>query len=197
MNDVDGDSTAPVASRGKRRWIVAGLLVASVLVAGFVLRGRRLVIELTEDQIQQRLDAIFPVEKSVLLILDVTLSDPRVGLEDGADRVSFGMTATVMLPGDKPKSLTGAGTITAGLRYDAVQHAFFLDDPVIDKLEIQGIPIPYVERVNKVVMRLTRDRICNQPIYTLKPHELEQAVARMVLKDLVVQDGKLIITLGL
>ncbi len=155
-------------------------------------------MELTEPQIQEKLDARFPIQKSKLLVLVLTLSNPQVGLEEGADRISFGVDATLNLTiGGQQKPLGGTGTITTGLRYHPDDYSFYLNDPIIEELEIQGIPIQYVDKVNEVAMKLAEERINECPIYKLKGDDLKQATARLILKDMVVEDGKLVITLGL
>lgn len=198
MDEQTQARATPPRRRKRAACIVAGLLVLGLGTAFVALRGHRFTVALTESQIQQRLDAIFPIDKSYLVIFDLTLSNPQVTLEDGADRLSFGLDTTLNLNlSGRKRTLTGSGTITAGLRYDPRQHAFFLDDPEIERLEILGIPIKYVDKVNQLARKLAAERIRGRPIYTLKPHEIKQAVARTVLKDVVVEDGKLVITLGL
>ena len=71
--------------------IVGVALLALVATATYVLKGQTYVIELTEQQIQEKLDARFPMEKSHLRILVLTLSQPGVRLVEGSDRVTFGM----------------------------------------------------------------------------------------------------------
>lgn len=194
-----GESSPKPAS--KRKYIAAGLagLVVVLLAVGVVvLRGKRFTIDLTQSEIQASLDAVFPIEKRHLLILVLVLHDPQVILRDGEDRVSFGITATVNIQfGDEPKPLGGDGTITTGLRYEPDSYSFYLDDSVLEKLEVQGIPVKYVDVVNKLARELAEERLRRIRVYTLKKDNLKQSAARLMLQGLTVRDGKLIVTLGL
>ncbi|MCK4341038.1 MAG: DUF1439 domain-containing protein [Phycisphaerae bacterium] len=178
--------------------IVLALLILSVAAGLFIMRGKRFVVELTEGQIQEKLDARFPVEKSYLLIFVLTLSDPKVVLEEGADRLSFGLNATLNIKiGDEEKPLSGTGLVSTGIRYNPDDYSFYLTDPKIEQLAIQGIPIEYTDKVNEVAKKLALERINNYPVYQLKDDDIKQAAARLILQDLIVKEGKLVITLGL
>lgn len=173
------------------------VLIAGVATTVYLLQGKRYVVELTEPQLQAQLDQIFPIEKSYL-IFALRLFEPQVHLVEGADRVTFGVKAAlnVRLEGE-PKNLGGEGAITAGLEYNPKDYSFYLHDPRLERLEVQGIPVKHVEAVNALAERLARTRINRLPVYTLSRDDLKQVAARLVLKGLVVRDEKLVITLGL
>lgn len=196
--------SAPVgASRRafrRRTLIITGLVLIVVMVtAGVVaLKGERFSLVLTEEQIQQRLDARFPVTKRYLLVIGLTFSEPKVELAEGSDRIGFGVTTAVNLTvGGATKPLGGRAAISSGLRYDPQDFSFYLDDPRIESLHVQGIPVAYIEQVNEGALALAQERINRTKIHTLRPDQFQQAAARLVLKEVTVTDGRLVITLGL
>ncbi len=183
-----------------RRGLVAGaaLIVVTGVVAILLLRGRTYVVELTEAQIQEKLDDRFPVRKQYLSVFALTLSEPKVSLQEGSDRISLGLKATLNIQlGGQQKPLGGDAVASAGLRYDPTDYSFYLDDPNLKSLTVQGIPFQYTELVDKVAAELAQERLDRTPIYTLRKNDLKQTTARLVLRGFVVQDGRLIITLGL
>jgi len=76
--------------------------VASILPAG--CGGDGLSISLTQDQLQRIVDAVFPLEGEREAV-GVSLTGPRVSLEDGSDRIAFGLdisVSVVLEPGEGP-----------------------------------------------------------------------------------------------
>lgn len=185
-------------SRGRIAALVGAPLLMLVLVAAYFLRGETYVVQLTEQQIQEKLDARFPMEKRYLPVLALTLSEPKVELIEGSDRVSFGMKAVVNVRfAGQAKPLGGTGTVTTGLRYNPDDYSFYFDSPTVDELVVQGIPVEYVDHVNTLASQLARDRISRTPVYTLQRTDLRQLAASLVLKEVTVRDGRLVITLGI
>ncbi len=87
-----------------RRAILAGvtLLVLSSPACGFF--GEGLTISLTQNQLQRIMNAAFPLEIEQEA-LGVALSRPVVTLEEGADRIAFGLDISVSVtlePGEGP-----------------------------------------------------------------------------------------------
>lgn len=186
------------SSRWRIPAIVGIVLVVLIAAAVYRLTGEGFVIELTEQQIQDKLDAQFPMEKRYLVALAVTLSDPKVTLVEGSDRIALGIKTTVsagML--GQSRQFSGSGMISTGLSYDAATYSFHLKDPTIDELSAEGMPVEHVDRVNTLAAELVRDRLNRMPIYTLQGDDVKQQAARLVLKDLTVRNGKLIIAFGL
>ena len=201
---VELDSTPPEAGNTttRKRWLRAGIALGTlVILAGsvfFYLHGRRYVVELTEAQLQEGLNRIFPVQKSFLEILSVTLSDPQVHLVDGADRISFGSKATLNVTiGQQKKPLGGQSTISTELRYDPDTYSFYLENACLESLEVQGIPVQHVEAANHLARKLAQNRLDSTPVYTLRQDSLKQSTARLVLKGMKIKDQKLVIVLGL
>jgi len=174
------------------------VLIGLALVARAIFGGPSYSVSLTGAEIQQALDDRFPIEKTRLLVVTLTLSDPVVEMREDSDRLTVSATATVNLtiPG-QARQLGGRATISTGLTYHAADYSFYLADPRLDRLDVQGIPVEHLERVNELAATLLRDRLDRIRVYTLRPDQFAHAAARLVLKRFEVKSGRLEITLGL
>ena len=79
-----------------------------------------------------------------------------------------------------PLALGGELDISGGVRYDEIDGQFFLTDPAIENLNIQGIPDKYSERANKVLTKALAEYYADRPIYTLRETDAKQAVAKLL-----------------
>ena len=91
------------------------------------------------------------------------------------------------------------GTIDAagGIRYDNETGQFFVTDPVIENLSVQGIPEKYTDRTNEVLTIALSEYFAIAPIYTLDTADVKQAITALLLKNVVVEDEQLVVTLGI
>ena len=72
-----------------------------------------------------------------------------------------------------------------------------LTDPVIERMSVQGISQEYLEKANSALTKALADYYSKHPIYTLSTLDAKQTAARMVLKNVVVENRELVITLGI
>ena len=117
---------------------------------------------------------------------DMWVSAPEMHLDIGmkADLVASagqkGAPGTVRFSG-KPRCVQGEGT-------------FFLDDILIDDLQLTGFPPQYADVVKlhgPTVMRLALER---QPIDTIQGDSMKMQLAKYALRKVEVADGKVRIT---
>ncbi|MDH3974548.1 MAG: DUF1439 domain-containing protein [Deltaproteobacteria bacterium] len=153
---------------------------------------------MSESDIREKLDKKLPLTKSYFFIIQITLQNPRILLENGTKRVNAGLDVLLNIKIDKnPKPLGGSVDVSGGVRYLAEKGEFYLTDPVIESLGVQGIPDKYMQKVNKALTKALAKYYDENPIYTLNLGDGKQAVARMVLKDVVVENKELVVTLGI
>jgi hypothetical protein len=155
-------------------------------------------ISISESQINAAVAKSFPVSQTFLQVIDLAYSNPRVTLRPGSERVQLEMDAKLsikLLPG--AKNLTGTTIIDSGIRYQADTRQFFLADPTVRKLEIDGMPRDYVDRVTQVAVELTRSRLEKEPIYTVEGPEAAMLATNLLVKDVRVRDGFVQVVLGL
>ncbi|MFV0681495.1 DUF1439 domain-containing protein [Ottowia sp.] len=177
--------------------LVALLLAAGVGAYVFNL-GKEYPLRFSEAQIQQRLSEKLPLTKTYLFIFQITLKNPRVQLQSGSNRVNAGLDIdTHIRVGQQSQTLGGAVDVTAGVQYKAETGEFFLVDPVIERLSVQGIPAQYEASLTTALTQALAAFYASHPVYTLNARDMKQVAAKAVLKRVLVEDGHLNVVLGL
>jgi hypothetical protein len=181
--------------------ILLMILVILLLLAGgtfYYFSGRQYVYTFSENQIREKLADRLPFKRTYLFFFDVTLDNPRVSLADESGRISAGLDITLGIRiGGQPVPLGGTIDVAGRLDYRADEAAFYLADPEIENFFIQGLPQEYAGKVSKVLADGLRDYFSNHPVYSLRDGRSRDLAARLVLKDVVVRDHMLVVTLGL
>jgi hypothetical protein len=179
--------------------ILAVFILVSLLVGTYYyFSGKEYVVRLTESEIHGKLEEKLPLTKTYLFIIQVTLNNPRVHLINGSSRVAAGLDVVFNITLNKnQKPLGGTVDASGGIIYLAEKGEFYLADPVVEDLKVQGIPNEYTEKVNKALTKALAEYYREHPIYTLHLTDMKQAAVRVVLKDVIVKDRELVITLGI
>jgi hypothetical protein len=183
-----------------RKLLLTALLIVAVGVVGTYVyfQGKEYTFRLTEAELQEKLADRLPLRKTYLFIFEVVLDDPRLALIEGSDRVNAGLDVTLNIKiNDEPLPFGGELDVSGGVRYDAREGQFFLTDPVIENLSVQGVPANYTDGVNSVVTTAIGELFSDRPIYTLKGSDVKTATAKLLLKNVVIEERVLIVTLGL
>lgn len=180
----------------KKALLILTLLTAVAAgLAAWMYFGHTVVIELGQTEVQKALEIAFPVEKTYLHVIKVHLSDPVVTLRESSERITFSTKIGVGLSGSAP--LRGSADLSCLIRYDAARGAFFADDPKVERLTIDGHPDAFLERTTGAITWILKGALEHTPVYTLRTLDTRHAIAKLVLKDVRVKQGKLRLTLGL
>ncbi|WP_237065722.1 DUF1439 domain-containing protein [Microbulbifer guangxiensis] len=175
---------------------IALLLLAAVGYLFYANREHQ--IRIPEARLQQRFEQRLPLTKTYLKIFDVTLENPRVQLQEETGRIGAGMDIQVELrTPNKTRQIQGTVDMTGLVRYEAGSGTFYLNEPRIERLELGNLEEPTLERVRTLIQRALEEYFSLQPLYELKPGDIRQRAARMVLRKVEVQGDELVITLGL
>ncbi len=179
-----------------------GIFLAVIVLVGFVgayfyFEGREYEFRFSEDDLRLKLSERLPIEKTYLFVFQVVLDSPRITLVEGSDRVQAGLDVTLNIRiDDEPLPLGGSVDASGGVRYDPMEGEFYLTDPIVESLAVQGVPARYTDRVNSVLTKALAEYYEDRPIYALEESDVKQAAAKLVLKSVVVQDRLLVVTLG-
>jgi hypothetical protein len=183
-----------------KRILLAILAVLLLLGGGtwYYFSGRQYVYTFSESQIREKLAARLPFRRTYLFFFDVTLDNPRVSLADESGRISAGLDITLGIRiGGQPVPLVGTIDVAGRLDYRPDEAAFHLADPEIENFLIEGLPREYADKVSKIIADGMQDYFSNHPVYSLQTGTSRDLAARLVLKDVVVKDHSLVVTLGL
>lgn len=180
---------------------IAILFFAAITAIGGALyyyAHREYVFRFSEAQLQEKLSAKLPLTKTYLFIFQVTLDHPRVNLVNGTDRVKAGLDVLLNIRlGNEQKPLGGTLDVSGGVKYVPERGEFFLSDPIVEHLTVQGIPDKYTEKVNSIMAAALTGYFADHPIYTLKAEDTKQAAAKLVLKNVTVENQELVVILGI
>ena len=183
-----------------KRTLIAVAIVALVAsVAAFLyFKGRRYEIVITQEQIDGALADRFPVSKRYLLLLQVTYSEPVLSLLPEANRIRVGMKAELGYKRDEQDEFIGGSVaVVTGIRYDPEKYQFYLDDPKIETVSVQGVSPQFADRVKDGLQAVSKEHLESIPVYTIRADDVKKTVARMILKDVRIRDGVIHVTLGL
>jgi hypothetical protein len=177
-----------------RVWVVICIVLLGLLGAFVWLRTFRATLVLTEDQIQQALDEKFPIVKRELLG-KISFEDPKVDLYEGTDRMGLGITVRAALPG--MKEAIGRVEADGEIKYDPAKGELYFTKAVIRDLTISGVKEEDIERAKPLVSNLAASYLDRVPIYRLDPLKPKEARARDRIRSLKVEQGRLVLQLGL
>lgn len=180
----------------KKTLIALAVAVPAALAVGyFVLQGKTFEVRIRNDQIQEQLDKKFPIQKTHLLIFELTYKDPTVVLQEGTDRVTVKLNVELKIKGIETL-FSGTVEATTGIDFDQETGNILLRDCEISRLQIEGIPAKYTDRVSTLASKVAKEILDRVPVYTLKAKDAKTAAAKLVLKDVVIDQGELVVTLG-
>ena len=77
------------------------------------------------------------------------------------------------------------------------REEFYLTDPITEKLFVQGVPEKHEKTITTVLTQALNEYYNEHPIYSLNARDAKQAAARMVLKNVIVENSEIVITLGI
>lgn len=183
-----------------RRILVISLATIVLALGGlyYYFSGEKYIFRFSEQQLQQKMSSKLPFSRRYLIVFEVTLDKPRISLMEGSDRVAAGLDISLNIRvNNSTTPLGGTIDVSGKLAYESDKGEFFLIDPVIEKLEVQGIPEKYTKKASTVIAQALADFYKANPIYRLSATDMKQAAARLALRDVVVKDKVLIVTLGI
>lgn len=170
--------------------LLIGIAVGTALIGaawfGYQRFGTLASIEISQAEIQSRLETQFPFQKCFIVCL--ILSEPKVSLNEGSDRIHF--VTNLMLESGQRK-MPGQMSFSGKLRYEREAGKFFFDAIEVQDLNLAGIPPEFAEIVKVRGPGIAAAMLSDRPIYTLDNNTLKGSMARLAIKDVKVVGGKL------
>ena len=151
-------------------------------------------VNITQQQVQAKLQEQLSLPLTVLKIFDVNLTNPQVTFDGKTERMTTTLDTKVTNPLSK-KPITGKTAISGRLKFDPATNAVMLTESKIDKLDLQGLGGQYSELLSVLGAKLGSELLDNIPLYTLKPDDLKSGNTYYTPKLLKVTDGNLQVTL--
>jgi hypothetical protein len=170
-----------------------GLFLLLVLFCPNIL-ALTYTVEITQPELQQQLASIMPVTRNDPL-LSVTVSNPLVGFLADSNKIS--LQATVDTLALSSVRASARLLVVGSIIYQAEQGAFYLRDLEVLKLDSEHIQPQHIETVKRISQTLLNQLLQQQPVYRLKDDNVQEKLAKAVLKNVEVRGEKLLLTLSL
>jgi hypothetical protein len=189
---MDRIAPSPAYSATRLATLLAILLISGVLSIG-CSSALRTTVEFSRDEIQGRIEKKFPfTEKNAFFAL--TFSAPQVLLERG-DRMGLEVDVKAALLGGA--SYDGHLEVDGRLDYRPEEGAIFLADTRLERFELEGVSTSYLEQIEAVVGSVLKGFLISQPIYQLRQGDFKHSLAKLALKSVRVENGKVVAEVGL
>lgn len=180
----------------KKFLIAAGAaLIFSGGVYGYAA-SHPLEVRVDEASIRHSLEAYFPISKDLIMgLAGVKLDVADVDLHGGSERGAVLLTGQIEAAG---KVFDGQARISFGLDYDAHTGQLFLVQPQVESFAFDGVSALVSKALSKHVLPMVQSQFERVAIYQLQQGvSLQQNLLRKTLKKLQIQDGKVVLSLGL
>lgn len=130
-------------------------------------------------KMQQGLERRFPIDKRVLSVLEVKVTNPQLSLQPERERVALTVDAAVTPPFIR-QHWRGNLAISGRLQLDPQRNAVYLADASVDRVNIEGMDESQQRQFAKVASLLADQLMHETPIYTFKPEDLRYAGVQFV-----------------
>ncbi|MDN4573025.1 DUF1439 domain-containing protein [Pandoraea cepalis] len=127
---------------------------------------------MTRQDIEAAVGKRFPTTLNYGQLLSVELTHPKIGFNPQANRVITQIDAqlqNVLLQG---QPLAGVLSLSSALKYDPVTRAVLLDNPNVERVDVNGMPPAYDQQLTAIGGSLAQQVLNQYPIYTFKPEQL-------------------------
>lgn len=172
--------------------ILSALLVL-MLVGCVSMLGDR-TVNVTGDQLAEKLNEKLAVPISLMKIFDVNLSNALVTFDQETGRMKTVMD-TKLSSQLFDESVAGHIGISGKLRFDAAKQSIVLDAPKIENLSFDGTDDKFNQVLNALAAEVGGDLLNGMTLYKVKPEDLQFAGTQYSPKDMVVTDKGLQLTL--
>ncbi len=149
-------------------------------------------VEITPNMIDNYLKKEFPIEKK-LKIGKLILKDPEAQIEQKEDKVKLGTTIVLKLPFVSKQ--TGKVYISGKVAFNQKTKELYLVNPSIEKLVLNNSNIlKYLPSEGKqMISDVVKEVLSQVAIYKVD----DKSITGKLVKDIKIQNGKLLITFGL
>lgn len=185
---------AVLRRRSRQGSTLAALLALAALLQPTPVPAERRVITLSAAQLTSQLRLRFPQRNCLLGLACVTVIEPTVTMAPGDQRL---FVDAQVKPELGAQALAAGSIELAGKpRYDAIKGAFFLDEPVVSKLRFPDLAPTQAATAAELTRSLLVEYFRQTPVWVLDERDAQQAMVRLVLRRIAVEDGTLRFTIG-
>ena len=151
-------------------------------------------LELSEADIQERADAMMPLEKKKFFVTTI-LTNPVIDLIEITNELGISTNVAVKAPGN----IVGNGKVsfTGTLRYDNDSGSFYFDNLKVTSLDVKKVHPDSLPKIKKILEFVAKKFLAKKPVFTFRDDNLKHRLAESTLKSISVENEILTIELGL
>ncbi|WP_324897942.1 DUF1439 domain-containing protein [Noviherbaspirillum sp.] len=150
-------------------------------------------MEVPLARLQEAVSQRFPFNNRLLELLEIRLTNPRVALQPGSNRILTSMDASVAPPFMK-QSWNGNFSVSGQLRFDASRNALVLSEPRVETFNVNGLDPLYANQIGRVGRILAEELLKDMPLYTFRPEELRFGGAAFNPSKITTRSDALVVT---
>jgi Protein of unknown function (DUF1439) len=169
------------------------ILLTLVLNGCATLGGDR-TVNVTGDQIAQKLNEKLALPISLLKVFEVSLSNSVVTFDKTTGRMITTMDSQLSSELVN-ESIAGKLGISGKLRFDAATSSVVLDEPKVENININGAGGKYNDLLNAMAKTVGSKMLNGLTLYKVTPEDLTFGGTSYSPKDMVVTDKGLQLTL--
>lgn len=151
-------------------------------------------LELTEAEIQSRIDAMLPIKKETFIVV-VTVDQAQVLLLENTDKVA--LHSKLFVNSVAGINAQGQLALEGRVAYEAEQGAFYLKEANITELQIDKVPADFMPQLKQLAQSGLTQALSKKPIYVLKEDDMRHKLIKASLKSIEITQQKLKATLGI
>ncbi|WP_246860506.1 DUF1439 domain-containing protein [Noviherbaspirillum sp. UKPF54] len=169
-------------------WMAALLCLASCAS----LLGQR-DVEIPLAKLQEAMANRFPFNNRYLELLDVRVTNPRVSLQPGTNRILTSMDTSIAPPFSN-QSWTGSLAISGQLRVDPARNALVLAEPRVENFAVNGLDSPFANKIVRVGALVAEQLLKDMPLYTFQPDQFRYGGTSFFPTKITTRPNGLVVT---
>ncbi len=131
----------------------------------------------SEQQLAQALATQFPFDSTMLEVLDVVVSTPRITLDPTGNRINTSLDLTVapnsLLGLLIDKTYKGGVDMSYGLRFEPSDNSVRMTDVRVSRFSVEGTPAAMKRPIEKLGPSLAQRVLKDFAVYRLRPEDMQ------------------------
>lgn len=115
----------------------------------------------------------FPRKLRYMEIFDVTLSNPRLGMDPDKNRLTTVVDAQIANQLMLARPVNAVLTMSSGFKYDPATRSLRLDAPKVENVDSSDLPPQYAQQLTALGNAAADQLLRDYAVYTFKPEQLE------------------------
>jgi len=152
------------------------------------------MLTITKEVLQEQIDSAIPIEKTNFMG-KALIDNPSLELNGRLNKIEFWVDFDAVIL--KKINKVGTSKISANLIYNHSLGAFYLQDPVIEELNIDNVKEKHIPIYKKLIHVVLKSSLKKHPVYKFDLEDHQQKFAKASLKSVAIVDDALVVVMDL